>query len=572
MQAASGAPALERGAETRLARAARGAGRLLGRLDLLTARIPPWAVLGPLVVAGWLVVAYVAHAAVHTGWLYYNGGDASWYYTTAWTLAHGQLPYSAIGYGYSMVLAPFARIAGPSMLAGLPYAIVFNAVVLGPIALLCVYGIAKLIAGRRFAYLVSTLWVLAPLLAIPYFTLNYHFRYVGEQLPALLGLTTLGDFPSMVLLLVAGYFALRTISGGRGVDALTSGLAAGLAIGVKPSNGTFLPALLLGLLVARRPRACLLAAAGLVPSLLCLALWKDRGLGHIPLLYLPSRTLALGAGPGPLGLSVHLNHYLRFNWHVLTHNIDGLREFTWSKRMIEWSLVGGAIALVRRSLAGAAFVVAWLAAYVLLKGGSVATFTGGNFFRYLSPAFPAAFLLATSLPLLLPIAGRKLAAAGDANTWPLSERARRGVLGAGAFLSIAPLLPILALPQQSTPTAVTLPLQSLFVPANTFALHASASGGAVRLSWPSQSSNGSRVTYEIFRSNADLLTCQRPEGSIVCAYPTDPTHAVEAPNWVDRPPPGKWVYRVVVVAGVPPPATIGDAILLSSPLTVELRS
>ena len=77
---------------------------LLGRLDLLTARIPPWAVLGPLVVAGWLVVAFVARAAVHTGWLYYDGGDESWYYTSAWMLGHGQLPYSAIGYGYSIVL------------------------------------------------------------------------------------------------------------------------------------------------------------------------------------------------------------------------------------------------------------------------------------------------------------------------------------------------------------------------------------------------------------------------------------------------------------------------------------
>ena len=569
MHAASGTTALDPGAERRVARIARGTGRLLGRLDVATARIPPWAVLGPLVVAGWLVVAFVAHAAVHTGWLYYNGGDATWYYTTAWTLAQGQLPYGAIGYGYSMVLAPFARIAGPSMLAGLPYAILFNVIVLGPIALLSVYGIAKLIAGRRFAYLASALWVLAPLLAIPYFVLKYHRRYVGETLPPTLGLTMLGDFPSMVALLVAAYFAFRAISSGRGDDALTSGLAAGLAIAVKPSNGTFLPALFLGLLLARRPRACVLAAAGLAPTLLCLALWKERGLGHLPLLFVPSQALALGPGPQPLGLTVHLSNYLHFNWHVLTHNIDGLREFTWSKRLIEWSLVAGAIALVRRSLAGAALIVAWLAAYVLLKGGTVASFTAGSFFRYLSPAFPAAFLLAISVPLLLPIAGRKLAAAGDPTTWPVTERARRGVLGAGALLSIAPLVPILALPQQSTQIATTFPSQSLFVPANTFALHASTSGGAVRLSWPSQSSGGSRVEYEVYRSHTDLLICQRPGGSILCAYPPDPTHVVQAPHWNDRPAPGRWTYRVAVVAGVPVPEL--DPFLLSRPVTVEFR-
>ncbi|HUY71625.1 MAG TPA: hypothetical protein VMV08_05245, partial [Gaiellaceae bacterium] len=66
MQAASETPAFEGSAQTRVARLARGTGRLLGRLEALTARIPPWAVLGPLVVAGWLVVAFVAHGAVHT--------------------------------------------------------------------------------------------------------------------------------------------------------------------------------------------------------------------------------------------------------------------------------------------------------------------------------------------------------------------------------------------------------------------------------------------------------------------------------------------------------------------------
>ena len=447
MHAVSGAPALDGAPETRIARIARGAGRLLGRLDVLTARIPPWAALGPLVAGGWLVAVYVGHAAVHTGWLYHDDGDASWYYSTAWTLAHGQIPYSAIGYGYSMVLAPIARIAGPSMLAGLPYAIVFNVVVLGPIALLSVYGIAKLIAGRRFAYLVSLLWVLAPLLAIPYFVGRYHRRYVGESLPAVLGLTTLGDFPSMVAVLVAAYFAFRAISSGRGIDALTSGLAAGLAIAVKPSNGTFLPALLLGLLVARRPRACLLAAAGLAPTLLCLALWKERGLGTLPLFVIPSRTLALGPGPRAARAdgSTSITTF-RFSWHTLTNNLDGLREFTWSSRMIDCSIVAGAIALVRRSLAGAALIVAWLASYLLIKGGSVGSFTGGSFFRYLSPAFPAAFLLALSLPLLIPIAGRKLAAAGDATTWPVSRArppvgARRGRVPGRRAARPAPRVP-----------------------------------------------------------------------------------------------------------------------------------
>jgi hypothetical protein len=556
---------------TRAGRAGRAAGRLLGRLDLLTARIPPWAVLGPLVVVGWLVVLFVARAAVHTGWLYYNGGDGTWYYTTGWVLAHGHIPYASIGYAYPMLLAPLARIAGPNMLAGLPYAIAVNTIVLGPLALVCIYGIAKQIAGRRFAYLASIVWVIAPLLAIPYFDPRYHRRYVGETLPAVLGLTTLGDFPSMVVLLVSAYFTLRAISTGRGTDALTAGLAAGLALGIKPANATFLPALVLGLAFARRLRPLVLALVGLVPSVLCLAIWKDRGIGTLPLFSLPSRTLALGPANEPLGLTVHLSHYIRFSWHTLTQNIDGIREYTWSKRLIEWSIVAGAIALFRRSIPLAVMVISWFAAYLVIKGGTITSFTGGNFFRYMSPAFPAVFLLALSVPLLLPIAGRKLAASGTTATWPLTERARRRVVGVTAFCCVAPLVPLVAFPEQTGPIASTFPFQSLFVPTDRFEVHAKVVGGVVRLTWAGQSAHGAKVNYDVFRAPTDVLSCQSTSGgSTLCSNPIDPIEQVSVNHAADVPGGGDWVYRVAAVSGVPPPSGEGDAILYSSPVGVHL--
>ena len=116
------------------------------------------------------------------------------------------------------------------MVAGLPYAIFFNAIVLTPIALLCIYGLTKAIGGRLlclFGLLRSGSSCRS--LAIPYFYVNYHRRYVGLTLPSALGLTDLGDFPSMVFLLVAAYFAFRAISDRNTLDALTSGLAVGLA-------------------------------------------------------------------------------------------------------------------------------------------------------------------------------------------------------------------------------------------------------------------------------------------------------------------------------------------------------
>ncbi len=95
---------------------------------------------------------------MHRGWLYYDGGGSSWYYTSAWVLGHGNIPPSTTGFGYSLLLAPIALIAGSNLLAGLPYVLLLNAVVLSPIALLAIYGLAKAIGGLRFAYLTAVVW------------------------------------------------------------------------------------------------------------------------------------------------------------------------------------------------------------------------------------------------------------------------------------------------------------------------------------------------------------------------------------------------------------------------------
>ena len=101
----------------------------------------------------------------------------------------------------------------------------------------------------------------------------------------------------MVLLLVSAYFVLRFVRFGRRLDVVTSGLAAGFAIAVKPSNLLFLPAPFLVLLVARNPKALALFAAVMLPSVIALTVWK------IPRARLPARLSALGdrrgSGPAP---------------------------------------------------------------------------------------------------------------------------------------------------------------------------------------------------------------------------------------------------------------------------------
>ncbi len=555
---------------TRVGRVAEGVGRVLGRLDLLTAQIRPWMVLVPLALLGYGVAAWVGSKAIHTGWLYYNGGDGTWYYTTAWMLGHGLIPISSISYGYPMLIAPFARIAGPNILNGLPYAIFFNVLVLGPIALVSMYGLAKAIAGRRFAYVASALWVVGPVIAIPYFLLKYHRPYVGLQLPADLGLTTLGDFPSMVCVLVAAYFAFRALTSGDDLDAVTAGLAAGLALAVKPANAAFLPAPALALIVARRPRALLVFTAGLVPSLICLSLWKYRGLGYLPLLH--GQQAALADGPGKLQLvgGLDVRQYFHGSWYQLQQNLDGFREFTWSRRLVEWAVLAGLVGLFRRSVPAAVLIGGWLASYMLIKGTTVAHFYGGSFFRYMAPAIPAAVLLVLSIPFLIPIAGRRLAAFGDLATWPVTRRSRRVVVGICAFLAIAPIVPILFFSQQAGASTADYYTASLFMPANTFPLHASVHGSSVILSWPSQSAHGSRVRYTLVRGSGDPLVCSRPpHGAEVCALgPNGGIGGTHKTTFKDTPPPGSWTYRVQVISSVPPISS--DMILLSRPATATV--
>ena len=201
-----------------------------------------------------------------------------------------------------------------------------------------------------------------------------------------------------------------------------------------------------------------------MPALVCLGLWKLRGNGEI-----------FSSG-----------HFVHFSWHHFQHNLDGFREFTWSRRITEWAVVAGVIGIARRSIPGAVLIAGWLASYMFFKGGSGADFYGGTFFRSMAPAFPAAFLLVMALPLLVPILGGRLARYGTVRTWPQTQRSRRWVLGVCAFLAVAPLVPILAFSRQhGANAAVTLDGAAL-VPVGTFGLAATVHDGTVALAWKRQ--------------------------------------------------------------------------------------
>ena len=92
-----------------------------------------------------------------------------------------------------------------------------------------------------------------------------------------------------------------------------------------------------------------------------------------------------------------------------------VREYTRSLRMVTWVLVAGVIALWRRSAAVGVLFGVWLASFIVLKGTSPdVNVRDGSFFRLMIPAFPAFFFELVALPLLVPVFGRRLAAAGRA--------------------------------------------------------------------------------------------------------------------------------------------------------------
>jgi len=112
-------------------------------------RFEPWVVLVPLVAAQWVALAIFAAVVRHNGWLFYQGGDETFLYSSGWIVGHGHLPDTAVGFLWPIVTAPIALLAGPNFLSGLPVLILLQVLVLLPLGLLAIYGCGVRIASLR---------------------------------------------------------------------------------------------------------------------------------------------------------------------------------------------------------------------------------------------------------------------------------------------------------------------------------------------------------------------------------------------------------------------------------------
>ena len=545
--------------------AARGAGR---SLDRLLER--PRAVLGALVAVQIACTLGLAADVEHNGWVYFQGGDQIWLSTTGWLLGRLQLPPTEVGYLWPLLQAPLTWITGPTFVQVLPPLVVLNVLVLGPIGLLCVYGIASGVGGRLLGYWASFLWVIAPYAAIPLFVQRYHEKWTEQFLPQATGLTAMADFPSMVCALAAAYFVTRSLAPGRLTDAALAGLLLGAAGGLKPPNLLMGFGAALAYPIARRWREALVFAAAVVPSLLVLAFWKDKGLGALPVFAVEQVRLAAGATPVALGLDVH--KYIQLDWSHWRAQMDSLREFFWFARIAQWAPLAGLLAVLRvRRGAIAGLLGGWLGAFVLVKGFNVnASIESNTFWRLLMPAWPAYLLLFASIPLLVPTLARRLGARVTAPAY--TDVRWRWVGVAAGLLVVLPAAATAASSRISPPTPTIAQEQpdgsTLLTPIDESArLTVTRVGNAARLAWADGPWRAG-VFYRVYRS-------ARPDGDLQCAtsnsvawycyFRGEELTTTRAHTYVDANAPRRATYRVGIGTNWANDPAFGDIFAFGPP-------
>ena len=512
----------------------------------------------------------LAFSVEHNGWIWFQGGDQIVNTTTGWLVGQRILPPTEISYVWPLFQTPITWITGPTFLQAMPPIVLFQVLVLGPIAVLCVYEIAAHIGGRLLGYWASLLWVVAPFAVIPLFVDRYHEKWVEQFVPQALGLTAMPDFPSMVLALVAGVLVVRSLGDARVTEALLAGLVAGAAGGLKPPNYLFAVGAVLAYLVARRWRAGALFLIALAPSALVLAYWKDKGLG-----YLPAVAPAEVRVAASVALSVDLDRYLELDLDHWRQQMNYLREFFWSARVVQWAPIAGLLAVLRvRRGAIAALLAGWLGAFLLVKGFSPrADIQANTFWRLLMPAWPAYLLLFAAIPLLVPTFARRL---GDRLEPPAPSRVPlRWVVIVAVVTVLVPAVATAASSQLEPPAPPALVQEvgtaTILTPVDeSVELAVETSGEANLLTWDDDGWN-SKVFYRVYRwvgTGPDTLCTTEEDVSWSCYLKAEAIGTTRDRTFVDPSPPQQALYRIGVGTNWADDPQQGDVFALSPEIEV----
>lgn len=539
----------------------------------------PAYVLAGFVVAEWLITLGVALSVRHNGWLYYQGGDELWHYVTSWLLGQGRLAHTSVGYGWAVVLLPFALAGGPDLVTPLPFIVLLNVLVLMPIALLATYGIGRRLGGRLFGYWCAALWILVPIIGIKYTDAGYHQRYTELLLPQSLGLTGMSDFPSMVGGVVAAYFTLRAVQGHSRSDGVLAGLLAGVVIGIKPSNAPLVVGMALALLVARRWRSLVYTGAGFAPGIVALVVWKARGEGNLPLFHSASPgTGLMTAHAAPL-LALGLHTYVSPSWSFFTAQLHDVEQHFWSVRVIEWLFLAGLVGLFRRSRPAALLFGGWFFSLVGAKWMTPGhgTIADSDLLRQTIPAIPAALMLLAGLLFLFPGLPQRMHSPLPGE-WG-SRRLRIGLAsGLVTLFAVVPIALAAGLPTLSTSDTLSYYTQSGSSLSAPFAVDPSwkptltRAGRTVHLSWRRLTPLGGTLDYNVVVAPASqAIVCAVTGGGAQCRVNGSLAAATHGTAYTGKLGPGTWTFRVLATGSWINDPMAGNSFVAGPPVTVTVR-
>ena len=190
------------------------------------------------------------------------------------------------------------------------------------------------------------------------------------MLPTAFGLTARGGIGAACLLLASAWLVLAHTR--APVWSATMGLGGGAAAAAALVDPHVWPALAAPVLAAawtRRPAGAGAALASAGAGLIALVVFRNAP--HVPL-----------------------------GWHRMGITLDSVREYSWSRRILEYLPLGGFVGLARRSARAAAFFGPVLLALVIFPLARPIDLT--TYLLAIVPGLPVYWLLAASIPFLVP--------------------------------------------------------------------------------------------------------------------------------------------------------------------------
>ena len=221
-----------------------------------------------------------------------------------------------------------------------------------------------------------------------------------------------------------------------------------------------------------------------------------------------------------------------------------------SARLLQWLPFAGLLAVWRRSFPVAALLAGWFGGLLLLKGSAqLATVESGSFFRYMMPGFPAYFLLAASILLLIP----GLAARLDRLKRPTTGgrlTARKVV--AITFVVVALPLAAATLPKPLDSSDDALLVNGILIPVDPdLKVTVTPHGEARTITWSHPSTQGTSVFYRVFRTGlgGPDTVCSTGKGATQCDIsPMIELATTRRRRYTDGSPPPATRFRIGIAA------------------------